>query len=62
MSFRIELQQPVAIKVSGTQGTVIGRAEYTYANPSYLVRYADKQGTPREAWWSDEALEPVAQA
>lgn len=56
MSFRFELRQPVRIHPSGDIGTVIGRAEYAHANPSYLVRYVDKQGVAREEWWTDDAV------
>lgn len=54
---KIELKQNVTIVASGEQGEVIGRAEYTIAEPSYLVRYKSADGRAVEAWWAEDALE-----
>ncbi len=50
------LDQEVVIAASGEEGTVIGRAEYTYAEPSYLIRYKAGDGRATESWWTETAL------
>lgn len=50
------LKQTVTIAASGEQGEVIGRAEYTHCEPSYLVRYKCADGRAVESWWSETAL------
>jgi hypothetical protein len=52
-----DLKKTVTIVVSGETGEVIGRAEYVYAEPSYLVRYKDADGRAVESWWTESALE-----
>lgn len=43
---------------NGTEvGRVIGRAEYEYAENSYLVRYISGDGCAVESWWTSGALE-----
>ena len=37
-------------------GEVIGRAEYTDAEPQYLVRYMAGDGRATEQWWAESAL------
>lgn len=54
--FKFELGQIVALAASGETGHIIGRAEYTYANDSYLVRYKAADGRQTEAWWSEDAI------
>ena len=55
--FVFELGQPIKISISGEQGTVIGRAHYTYCNPQYQIRYRSASGPAVEEWWCGEALE-----
>ena len=54
--FKYALQQDVTITTSGESGTVIGRAEYTTAEPSYYIRYRCADGRAVEQWWSESAL------
>jgi hypothetical protein len=54
---KFPLNQTVRIVASGERGTIIGRAEYAYAEPSYLIRYAHPQGNAVEKWWTESALE-----
>ncbi len=54
--WKFELNGPVVIKCSDEKGEVIGRAEYTYAERSYLVRYKAADGRAVEAWWAESAL------
>lgn len=53
---KYELQQIVTITASGERGEVIGRAEYTLAEPCYLLRYQCADGRAVEMWWSESAL------
>ena len=55
-TFAFSLGQSVTIEMSGERGKVVGRAEYTNSEPTYLVRYAAKDGVGREAWWAESAL------
>lgn len=56
---KFSLNQHVQITASGEQGVVIGRAEYSFAANSYLVRYKAADGRAVEAWWNEDALQPV---
>lgn len=37
-------------------GLVIGRSEYTTAEPQYLIRYKAADGRMVEVWWTESAL------
>ena len=54
--YLFELNQPVTIVASGESGIVIGRAEYVYAERSYLIRYKAGDGRATEAWWTESSL------
>lgn len=53
---KFELKQQVTIAASGENGEVIGRAEYTNAENTYLIRYKSGDGRAVETWWSESAL------
>lgn len=55
--FKFELNQQVRISASAETGEVIARAEYTYCEHQYLVRYMAGDGRATEAWWTESALE-----
>lgn len=55
--FKFELKQVVKIAESGERGTIVARAEYVYAEPSYFVRYTNGTGNCVENWWTETALE-----
>jgi len=55
--FAFDLGSSVKLQASDEAGTVIGRAEYTTAENSYLVRYKAADGRAVEAWWTESALE-----
>lgn len=57
MTFAFELNQEVTIAVSGEQGTVLGRAEYTTSSNTYYVRYRTADGRATEQWWQEDALQ-----
>lgn len=50
------LNQNVTIAASGEQGEVVGRAEYSNSEASYLVRYKGADGRAVESWWNESAL------
>lgn len=54
--FKFNLKQQVAITTSNEQGEIIGRAEYTHAEPSYYLRYRTADGRATEQWWPEGAL------
>ncbi|WP_018266511.1 hypothetical protein [Methylosinus sp. LW4] len=53
---KFKLKQIVKLVESGETGTVVGRAEFDYSNPSYLVRYKAGDGRQVESWWTESAL------
>lgn len=53
------LKQELRITVTAEEGEVVGRAEYTYAQPSYLLRYKAADGRATEQWWPEDAVEPA---
>lgn len=55
-TFDFKLGDNVTLALSGETGTVVGRASYINANPSYLVRYVAGDGRQVENWLSEEAL------
>ncbi|WP_198388292.1 hypothetical protein [Burkholderia ubonensis] len=55
-SFKFELSSSVSIAKSGETGEVIGRAEYTASENTYLVRYCSADGRAVENWWGESAL------
>lgn len=54
--FQFELKAKIKIAISGERGEVIGRAEYTTAEPSYFVRYVTADGRAVEQWWTESSL------
>lgn len=56
LDFRFGLFDRVKLSESGEQGIVIGRAEYTTSEHSYLVRYRAGDGRQTECWWGESAL------
>lgn len=54
-----ELKQKVENTVSGEAGEVIGRAEYSHAEPSYFVRHKAADGRASESWWSESSVKAV---
>lgn len=57
--FRFELRQEVSLSESEEQGIVIGRAEYSNSDNSYLIRYVAGDGRQVEVWWTEDAIEAV---
>lgn len=57
--FKFRLKQSVQIAVSQECGTVVGRAEYSTADNTYLLRYQCADGRATEAWWAEEALKDL---
>lgn len=59
-----ELNQLVRNTISGEQGVIKGRTEYTadYDKPNYWVVFKDAQGRASEAWWHQNEFEPLNDA
>lgn len=55
-SFKFELRQKVAIKISGEEGEVIARSESVSHQPQYLLRYKDNANVAHETWWDEDCL------
>lgn len=54
--FHHKLRDQVRMIHSEEEGEVIGRAEYTDAEPGYLVRYRAADGRQVESWWGQSAV------
>lgn len=54
--FTFDLHQPVRLFGSAEHGIVVGRAEYTTSDNSYLVRYVAADGRLVEEWWGESTL------
>lgn len=57
--FKFELEQKVSIKVSGEQGTVIGRCEYVNSYPQIYVHFKDGNGCAKSEWFYENQLEAI---
>lgn len=53
---KFKLNDHVIINGGNESGRVVARAEYSYAEPSYLVRYVAADGRAAEVWWTESAL------
>ena len=60
MAFKFNLGERVEITESGESGSVHGRAEYSEAANNYYVRYVAADGRAVESWWSEGALNTLA--
>lgn len=56
MGFKFSLGQKVKLALSGEEGAVVGRAEYTNSSNGYFVRYKAADGAQRESWWNEDGL------
>jgi hypothetical protein len=56
MNFAFELNQQVSILASNESGKVIGRAQYSTGENTYLIRYKAADGRAVEQWWGESAL------
>lgn len=54
--FAFDLGDEVELVLSGENGIVIGRAEYSEDTPSYLVRYKAADGRQTQCWWSAQSM------
>lgn len=55
---KFNLGEEVKLVDSGEHGKVVGRAEYTDAQPSYFVRYLNAHGRQVKEWWGESDLMP----
>ena len=54
--YAFDMRQRVKLSESKEEGVIIGRGEYTFMPPQYLVRYRAGDGCQHECWWTEEAL------
>jgi hypothetical protein len=54
--FEFDLEQFVSITTSGEVGYIVGRAQYSQGENSYLLRYKAADGRAVEAWWGESTL------
>ncbi|AEG53101.1 hypothetical protein [Sinorhizobium meliloti] len=54
--FNFKLGDSVKLSISSEVGEIVGRAQYTNANPQYLVRYLAGNGVQVESWLAEDAL------
>lgn len=58
--FAYNLGDRVKLKESDETGEVIGRADYSHAEPSFFIRYKCGDGRMIESWWTESAIEKAA--
>ncbi len=56
---KFNLKQQTKIIASGETGEIIGRAEYTSSENTYLLRYKAADGRAVENWWNESAIEAI---
>jgi len=59
MTFKLDLNQFVAISISGEMGHIKTRAESTTHCNQYLVHYKAADGQAQEKWFDEEDLHAV---
>ena len=59
IKFKHELGHVVAVTISGEEGHVKARAEYTNCTNQYLIHYLAADGRAVDAWFDEGELTPV---
>lgn len=59
MSFKHELGQVVKVTISGEEGHIKARAEYTNMCNQYLIHYLAADGRAVDAWFEEGELSPA---
>jgi hypothetical protein len=54
--FKFNIGDKVKLNASEEAGEVIGRAEYSYCDNSYLIRYRAADGRAVESWWTESSI------
>jgi hypothetical protein len=57
--FKFKIGALLTIKASDETGEVIGRAQYSNSDNTYLLRYKGGDGKAVENWWSEDAIDIV---
>ncbi|AXY32654.1 hypothetical protein CEQ20_03990 [Yersinia pseudotuberculosis] len=57
--FKYELGQSVSVSISGEQGHIKGRAEYSQLNNSYYIHYKAADGRAVDSWFDESEISPV---
>lgn len=61
MKFKYELSQAVKVTISGEEGHIKARAEYTTSGNHYFVHYLTADGRATDSWFEESELTAVAQ-
>ena len=56
-TFDYKLGDAVKLVLSGETGHIVGRAQFSYANPEYRIRYLAADGRQVEDWITESAIE-----
>lgn len=59
MTFKHELGQLVQVTISGEEGHIKGRAEYTNTCNVYMVHYRAADGRAVCSWFDEDELSPT---
>lgn len=51
--FKFDLKHSVALRMSGEQGEVIGRAEFRASENQYYILYKSADGRQVCSWWDE---------
>lgn len=62
MSFKFELTQAVQVTVSGEEGHIKARAEYTTSGNHYFIHYLTADGRAADRWFEESELSAAAPA
>ncbi|HBV8337116.1 TPA: hypothetical protein OL733_003933 [Citrobacter freundii] len=57
MSFKHELGQVVEVSISGEEGHIKARAEYTNSCNQYLIHYQTADGRASDAWFEEGEIQ-----
>lgn len=56
-----DMEDEVALGLSGEHGIIVGICEYAHAETQYLLRYVAADGRQVDVWWPESALIPYEQ-
>ncbi|WP_436882789.1 hypothetical protein [Enterobacter asburiae] len=56
MKFKFELNQTVQVTISGEEGHIKARAEYTTSGNHYFIHYLAADGRATDRWFEESEL------
>ena len=60
MGLKFKLKQKTKISISGEEGVITGRAEYTDAPNQYYLHYKAADGRAVDGWFLEDQIESMA--